>query len=46
MWHGLQDPISPILHMEKMKEELEKIIFHINLSRCQNLDILLDKKRT
>ena len=24
MWHGLQDPISPILHMEKMKEELEK----------------------
>ncbi len=24
MWHGLQDPISPIIHMEKMKEELEK----------------------
>ena len=23
MWHGLQDPISPILHMEKMKEELD-----------------------
>ena len=23
MWHGLQDPISPILHMDKMKEELD-----------------------
>ena len=25
MWHGLQDPISPILHMDKMKEELDKL---------------------
>ena len=24
MWHGLQDPISPIVHMDLMKEALEK----------------------
>ena len=24
MWHGLQDPISPILHLDLMKEALEK----------------------
>ncbi len=24
MWHGLQDPISPIMHLDLMKEALEK----------------------
>ena len=24
MWHGLQDPISPILHLDLMKEALEE----------------------